>query len=224
METTVDVAVPSRSRPYPLGEEIANSVTHGVGALLSVIGATVLIVLAALTGDPVRIVASIIYGVSMVLEYTASTLYHALPQPKAKHVFKILDHSGIYLLIAGTYTPFLLITLEGAGGWWMAAGIWALALIGIVVEGFWAYRPKWLSASVYLLMGWLAIFAIKPMVANLPPGGVWLLVLGGVAYTLGVPFYVFKRVPYFHMVWHLWVIAGSALHFFAVLLFVLPVR
>lgn len=198
--------------------------THGVGALLSVIGATVLIVLAALTGDPVRIVASIIYGVSMVLEYTASTLYHALPQPKAKHVFKILDHSGIYLLIAGTYTPFLLITLEGAGGWWMAAGIWALALIGIVVEGFWAYRPKWLSASVYLLMGWLAIFAIKPMVANLPPGGVWLLVLGGVAYTLGVPFYVFKRVPYFHMVWHLWVIAGSALHFFAVLLFVLPVR
>ncbi len=164
-----------------------------------------------------------VYGISLVLEYTASTLYHALPQPKAKHVFKILDHSGIYLLIAGTYTPFLLITLQGAGGWWMAAGIWALALIGIVVEGFWAYRPKWLSASVYLLMGWLAIFAIKPMVANLPTAGVALLVAGGVAYTIGVPFYVFKRAPYFHMVWHLWVLLGSALHFFAVLLFVLPI-
>ncbi len=224
MDTTADASVRTRSRPYRRGEEIANSITHGVGALLAVVGMTVLVVFAALTGDPVRIAASIIYGVSMVLEYTASTLYHALPQPRAKHVFKILDHSGIYLLIAGSYTPFLLVTLAGAGGWWMAAGIWTLALIGIVVEGFWAYRPKWLSASVYLLMGWLAIFAIKPMVANLPPAGVWLLVAGGVAYTIGVPFYVFKRVPYLHMVWHLWVLLGSALHFFAILLFVIPVK
>jgi hemolysin III len=224
MDTTADAPVGTRSRPYRLGEEIANSITHGIGALLSVVGLIVLIAYSVTTRDPVRIVASVVYGVSLVLEYTASTLYHALPQPRAKHVFKILDHSGIYLLIAGSYTPFLLVTLEGAGGWWMAAGIWTLALIGIVVEGFWAYRPKWLSASVYLLMGWLAIFAIKPMVANLPPAGVWLLVAGGVAYTIGTPFYVLKKVPYFHMVWHLWVLAGSILHFFAVLLFVLPVK
>ena len=224
METTADAPVPTRSRPYRLGEEIANSITHGIGALLSVVGPDRARRVQRPTDDPVRIVASVVYGVSLVLEYTASTLYHALPQPKAKHVFKILDHSGIYLLIAGSYTPFLLVTLQGAGGWWMAAGIWALALIGIVVEGFWAYRPKWLSASVYLLMGWLAIFAIKPMVANLPPAGVWLLVAGGIAYTIGTPFYVLKRVPYFHMVWHLWVLAGSMLHFFAVLLYVLPVK
>jgi hemolysin III len=224
MDTTADSSVTTRSRPYRLGEEIANSVTHGVGALLSVVGLIVLVAYSVLTGDPVRVVASVVYGVSLVLEYTASTLYHALPQPRAKHVFKILDHSGIYLLIAGSYTPFLLITLQGAGGWWMAAGIWALALIGIVVEGFWAYRPKWLSASVYLLMGWLAIFAIKPMIANLPSQGVALLVAGGLAYTIGTPFYVLKKVPYFHMVWHLWVLAGSALHFFAVLLYVLPVK
>ncbi len=224
METTVDVPVRTRARPYSLGEEIANSVTHGVGALLSIVGATVLIVLSAFTHDPIRIVAAIVYGVSLVLEYTASTLYHALPQPKAKHVFKILDHSGIYLLIAGTYTPFMLVTLQNDGGWWMAAGIWALALIGIVVEGFWAYRPKWLSAGVYLLMGWLAIFAITPIVANLAPAGVVLLVAGGIAYTIGTPFYVFKKVPYFHMVWHLLVMAGSALHFMAVLLYVIPLK
>jgi hemolysin III len=224
MDTTADAPVPTRGKPYSLGEEIANSVTHGVGALLSVIGLIVLVAYSVLTGDPVRVIASVVYGVSLVLEYTASTLYHALPQPRAKHVFKILDHSGIYLLIAGTYTPFLLVTLRGAGGWWMAAGIWALALVGIVVEGFWAYRPRWLSASVYLLMGWLAVFAIKPMVANLPSAGVALLVAGGVAYTIGVPFYVFKRIPYFHMVWHLWVLAGSVLHFFAVLLYVLPIK
>ncbi len=224
METTVDVPVRTRARPYSLGEEIANSVTHGVGALLSIVGATVLIVLSAFTHDPIRIIAAIVYGVSLVLEYTASTLYHALPQPKAKHVFKILDHSGIYLLIAGTYTPFMLVTLQNDGGWWMAAGIWALALIGIVVEGFWAYRPKWLSAGVYLLMGWLAIFAISPIVANLAPAGVVLLVAGGIAYTIGTPFYVFKKVPYFHMVWHLLVMAGSALHFMAVLLYVIPLK
>jgi hemolysin III len=222
MENAANTAVRTRSRPYSLGEEIANSVTHGVGALLSVAGLIVLVVFSVFTKDPVRIAASIIYGVSLVLEYTASTLYHALPQPRAKHVFKILDHSGIYLLIAGTYTPFLLVTLEGSGGWWMCAGIWALALIGIVVEGFWAYRPKWLSASVYLLMGWLAILAVKPIVASLAAVGVALLIAGGVAYTVGVPFYVFKKVPYFHMVWHLFVILGSVLHFFAVLLFVVP--
>src|SRR5512139_2551122 len=151
--TPADLHVPTRSKPYSLGEEIANSVTHGVGALLSVVGLTTLVIFSVLTHDPVRIVASVVYGLSLVLEYTASTLYHALPQPKAKHVFKILDHSGIYLLIAGTYTPFLLITLQGQMGWYMFAGIWTLALIGIGVEAFWAYRPRWLSASVYLLMG-----------------------------------------------------------------------
>ena len=185
MDTTADAPVTTRTHPYSVGEEIANSVTHGIGALLSLVGLVVLVVMAVLTHEPLRIAAAVIYGVSLVLEYTASTLYHALPQPRAKHVFKILDHSGIYLLIAGTYTPFLLITLQGEGGWYMAAVIWTLALIGIVVEGFWAYRPRWLSASVYLWMGWLAIIAVRPMVANLAPAGVALLVAGGLATRSG---------------------------------------
>jgi hemolysin III len=159
---------------------------------------------------------------SLILLYAGSTLYHAIPFPRARHVFKMVDHSAIYLLIAGSYTPFTLVTLRSSGGWWMFAVVWALAAIGIAAEAFWTYRPRWLSAAVYLFMGWLAVFMISPMRASLAPAGLWLLVAGGLCYTLGTIFYVYKRVPYFHMVWHLWVLAGSVCHFLAVLLYVVP--
>jgi len=210
-------------RDYTVGEEIANSVTHGVGVAFSIVALTLLIGEAALHGDGRALAGGIVFGISLILLYTGSTLYHAIPFPKARHVFKIIDHSAIYLLIAGTYTPFTLVTMRATGGWWMFAVVWTLAAIGIGTEAFWTYRPRSLSASVYLFMGWLAVFMIGPMRASLAPAGLCLLVAGGLCYTLGTVFYVYKKVPYFHMVWHLWVLAGSVCHFLAVLLYVMPV-
>ena len=211
----------TKIRPYTLGEEIANSVIHGLGATLSISALTMLIVFAAQAHNPWALASAIVFGVSLVLEYTASTLYHAFPQEKAKHVFKILDHCGIYLLIAGSYTPFTLVTLRESGGLWLFAVVWGLAIVGISVEAFWTYRPRWLSAAVYLGMGWLVVVAIKPLAASLPAAGLWLLVAGGLCYTVGTAFYVLKKVRYMHAVWHVWVFAGSVLHFLAVLLFVI---
>jgi hemolysin III len=162
----------------------------------------------------------VVLGVALVVEYVASTLYHALPQPGAKHVFKVLDHCGIYLLIAGTYTPFTLVTLRGHGGWALFGVVWGVAFLGIALEAAWAYRPRWLSAAVYLAMGWMVVLSAKPLLANLAPGGLWLLAAGGLAYTAGTAFYVLTRVKYMHAVWHLFVLAGSACHFVAVLWFV----
>jgi len=206
-------------RDYTVGEEIANSITHGVGVAFSLVALTLMVVYA--WGDTWRLSSSIVFGVSLTLLYAGSTLYHAIPFPKARHVFKIIDHSAIYLLIAGSYTPFTLVTMRENGGWWMFAIVWTLAAIGISTEAFWAYRPRWLSAVVYLFMGWLAVFMIGPMRASLAPNGLWLLIAGGLCYTLGTVFYVYKKVPYFHMVWHLWVLAGSVCHFLAVLLYVI---
>ena len=207
-------------RPYSLGEEIANSIIHGLGVGLSVAALTLLVHVAYLDGDSWKLASAIVYGLALVLEYTASTLYHSFPQPQVKHVFKILDHAGIYVLIAGSYTPFLLVTLRESSGWMWFSIIWSIAVVGIAVEAFWAYRPGWISALVYLAMGWLVVLAIGPLTANLAPGGVRLLVAGGLAYTLGTIFYVLKRVPYMHAVWHVFVLAGSILHFLAVMLFV----
>jgi len=207
-------------RPYSLGEEIANSIIHGLGIGLSVAALTLLVHVAYLDGDSWKLASAIVYGLALVLEYTASTLYHSFPQPQVKHVFKILDHAGIYVLIAGSYTPFLLVTLRESSGWTWFAIIWSIAVAGIAVEAFWAYRPGWVSALVYLAMGWLVVLAIGPLTANLAPGGVRLLIAGGLAYTLGTIFYVLKRVPYMHAVWHVFVLAGSILHFLAVMLFV----
>lgn len=210
------------SRDYTVGEEIANSITHGVGVAFSIVALTLLVAFAVLYGDRWALGSGIVFGLTLILLYTGSTLYHAIPFPKARHVFKIMDHAAIYLLIAGSYTPFTLITLQGHGGWWMFAAVWALAVAGISTEAFWAYRPRWLSSLVYLAMGWMVVFMIQPVSAGIAPTGLWLLVAGGLCYTLGTVFYVFKRVPYFHMVWHLWVLAGSVCHFLAVLLYVLP--
>ena len=218
-------------RSYTVGEEIANSVTHGVGVAFSISAMTLLIVWAVLWGDSWGLGSAIVFGTSLVLLYSGSTLYHSIPFPKARHVFKIIDHCAIYVLIAGSYTPFCLVTLREASigpvrdvGWWMFGVVWGLAVIGIAMEAFWTYRPKWLSVVVYLGMGWLVAFMIKPVMAALAMPGLWLLVAGGLFYTVGTAFYAYKRVPYFHMVWHLFVLAGSLCHFLSVLLYVLPVR
>jgi hemolysin III len=216
---------------YKLGEAIANSVTHGVGVVFSIVAMTLLIVFAALWGTGWSLASGIVFGTSLVMLYTGSTLYHAIPTPKARHVFKIIDHSAIYLLIAGSYTPFCIVTLRDVtagpfqhAGWWMFAVVWSLAAAGISTEAFWAYRPKWLSVVVYLGMGWLVVLMFKPLMDNLAPNGLWLLFAGGMAYTAGTAFYAAKKVPYFHMIWHLFVLAGSVCHFLAVLLYVTPVR
>ena len=208
-------------RDYTLGEEIANAIIHGLGIALSIAALVILVAFATLSGDGFRLASAIVLGVALVLEYTASTLYHSFPQPRVKHLFKIFDHCGIYLLIAGSYTPFCLVTLREANGWMLFWVIWGLAVVGISLEAFWAYRPRWLSAAVYLGMGWMVVLSMKPLMANLEPAGLWLLVAGGLAYTLGTIFYVMKRVKYMHAVWHVWVLAGSTCHFLAVLLYVI---
>lgn len=210
----------ARKRSYTLGEEIANSVTHGVGLALSVAALVLLVVFAVGGGGGWRLASALVYGITLILEFAASTLYHSFPQPRVKHVFKILDHAGIYLLIAGTYTPFTLVTLHGRA-WWLFVVVWCMALVGIAAEAFWVYRPRWVSAAVYLVMGWIAVGAIGPLSAALTPAGMWLLAAGGLAYTLGTVFYVLKRVPYMHAVWHLFVLGGAVCHFLAVALFVL---
>ncbi len=208
--------------PYSLGEEIANAVTHGLGGLLSVVALVVLVHAALTRGNSWHLASAIVYGLSMFLLYMASTLYHAISHAKARHVFKIIDHAGIYLLIAGSYTPFALLTIRDQGGWWLFGIVWSLAIIGIAFEAFWVNRPKWMSVVVYLGMGWLAVTMIKPLLSSLEPAGVWLLFGGGLAYTFGTIFYVLKRVKFMHAVWHLWVLAGSALHFLAVMFYVFP--
>jgi hemolysin III len=208
-----------RIRSYGIGEEIANSIVHGIGLALAIAGLVLLILYAAGT-DGWRLASAIIYGITLIFEYAASTFYHALPQPKAKYVFKVLDHAGIYLLIAGTYTPFTLVTLRDDGGWWLFIAIWGAAIVGIATEAFWAFRPRWLSVVIYLVMGWAVVFSMGPLIENLPPRGLWLLIAGGLCYTGGTVFYLLKRVPYLHAVWHTWVLAGSVCHFLAVLLYV----
>lgn len=207
---------------YSLGEEIAHSVTHGFGVLMSIVGLCVLVAFAALHGDAVHIVASAIFGGTLILLYTASTLYHSIPLPRTKSVLRIIDHVSIYLLIAGTYTPFTLVTLAGPWGWSLFATVWGLAAVGVGFKLFTTGRFERLSVAVYVAMGWCGMVAIGPLIEAMRPGGLWLLVAGGLAYTGGVVFYVMTRVPYHHAIWHLFVLAGSVLHYFAVLFYVIP--
>jgi hemolysin III len=202
---------------YTIGEEIASSITHGIGAALSIAALVILVVLAAKQGDAWRIVSFSVYGTTLILLYLASTLYHAIQHRGAKKVFRILDHSSIFLLIAGTYTPFLLVSLRGRWGWSLFGVIWALAITGIVFKAIFIHRMKKLSVVIYILMGWLILIALKPMLANIPKAGLWWLAGGGLAYTGGVVFYAMKSVKFAHAVWHLFVLAGSICHFFAIL-------
>jgi len=207
---------------YTFGEELAHSLLHGLGMALSIAGLSVLVSLAALKGDPWRIVSFSIYGATLVTLYLVSTLYHGLRSPQAKHVFHILDHAAIYILIAGTYTPFALVNLRGGWGWSLFGVIWGLALVGIIFKIFFFGRLKFLSLAIYILLGWLVLIALKPLFTHIPLGGIIWLLLGGLAYTFGLIFYVYKKIPYHHAIWHIFVMAGSICHFFAVLFYVLP--
>jgi hemolysin III len=207
---------------YSFGEEIANSVLHGLGILASIVGLAVLVGFSARDGDAWHVVSCSIFGGTLILLYTSSTLYHSIPLVGAKRFFRTLDHLAIFLLIAGTYTPFTLITLRGSWGWTLFAVAWTLALLGVVVELTPLKRFRAAQISLYLGMSWIALLAIKPLIAALPLGGLILLFGGGVLYTLGVVFYLWRSLPYHHAIWHGFVLAGSVLHYFAILLYVLP--
>lgn len=207
-------------REYRLGEEVANSITHGIGAIAAIPAIVFLCFAAAEDATPLAWASALIYGFSMLFEYTMSTLYHALSHEKAKRVFKVLDHSFIYLFIAGSYTPFCLLTLYDVGGVWLCAFVWAVAALGVAAEAFWVFRPRLLSAALYLLLGWSVVWFVVPLAERLDPAGLALLVAGGLCYSVGCVFYVLKRIPYMHSIFHLLVVAGSALQYFAILWYV----
>jgi len=205
-------------------EEVMNAVTHGIGTLLAVAGLVLLTVFAYLYGEIWHIVSFSIYGTTLVLLYLASTLYHSFTNERLKYIFKILDHSAIYLLIAGTYTPFTLVPLHGVLGWTVFGLVWGLAVLGIVLKIFFVGRFKVISTLCYILMGWFIIIAIKPLIATVPTLGIMWLVIGGLFYTLGTIFYLWHKLPYNHAIWHLFVLAGSISHFIAVFFYVLPIH
>ncbi len=207
---------------YDFGEEVANSITHGIGILLAIAGLIVMIYFAAIYGDYWHLVSCSIFGVTLIFSYTTSTLYHSIPIPGPKRILRLLDHSAIFLLIAGTYTPFTLISLRGPWGWSLFGTIWGLAIIGIFCKVFMPGKLAKFSTMLYIAMGWVVIIAAQPLLSSLEAGGLWLLLAGGLAYTGGVVFYARDKIPYNHMIWHLFVMAGSTLHFFAILLYVIP--
>lgn len=204
---------------YSKREEIANAVTHGIGAALSVAALVLLIVFASMKGTAWHVVSFTIYGVTMLLLYVSSTLVHSFPEGKTKDLFEIFDHSSIYLYIAGTYTPLLLTVIRSALGWTLFGIVWGIAVAGVVFKAFFTKRFLFTSTVFYILMGWLIVFAWKPLAAGFHGGGLTLLVTGGILYTLGTVFYVWRSFPYHHAVWHLFVLAGSTAHFFAILLY-----
>jgi hemolysin III len=210
------------SHRYTVREEIAHAITHGVGAALGVAGLVALVVAAAKHGDAWHVTSAAVYGATLVLLYTASTLYHSLPGERARRWLQKFDHAAIFLLIAGTYTPFTLVTLRGPWGWSLFGVIWGLALTGVVFKFLFAGRRDGLSTLLYVAMGWLVLIALKPLVAALPGGGLGWLVGGGVCYTVGALFYLWHRLPYHHAVWHLWVLGGSTCHWLAIYGYVVP--
>lgn len=220
-EVAAGLAV-AREKFYSYGEEVAHVITHGLGAVLSIAGLTILVARAAMYGNAWHITACAIFGASLVMMYAASALFHGIQYPRAKHILRVIDHSLIYVLIAGTYTPFTLITLHGTVGWTLFGVTWGLALIGVVFKIFHTGKFEKLSLAIYLGMGWCVLFAVKPLLAALPSGGLWLMFAGGLTYSGGVAFYVMERLRYHHAIWHVFVLGGSVLHFFAVLFYVIP--
>jgi len=207
---------------YSTGEEIANSVTHGVAALLSIAGLVVMLSMMPVTAGAATITAAAVFGASMIFLYTASTLYHAIPNLRVKRILQVLDHSAIYVMIAGSYTPFCLVTLKGTTGTMLCIAVWSIALAGIILQPVLMKRAEWLNCLLYLLLGWCVVLVLEPLMAALPSAGIWLLAAGGVVYSLGVIFYLWERIPYNHAIWHLFVLGGTALQFFSVLFYVLP--
>jgi hemolysin III len=208
---------------YTQAEEKANSLTHAAGVVLSLGGLILLVTATAQQGDPRRLVSCTIYGVTLLLFYSFSTIYHSARRPRTKYLFRILDHVSIYLVIAGTYTPFALVTLQGAWGWSLFGVIWGLAIIGAVFKTFLTHRLRVLGPIFYIAMGWLVIIAVKPLLAVLPLAGFWWLVAGGVIYTVGVLFYAIEKIPYNHTIWHVFVLVASVCHYLAVYWYVVPV-
>ncbi len=202
-------------------EEVASLVTHGIGVVLSIAALVIMIVLS--DGELLKIASALVFGISLVLLYTSSTLYHFFTSPQWKAHFQALDHACIYLLIAGSYTPITLVTLRGASGWWLFGVVWTLAIIGVLVKTLRkGKRDHWISTALYLAMGWLILFALKPLIRELPAAGVWLLVAGGFTYSFGIVFYAWNKLPFNHAIWHLFVMGGSVCHVLAVMLYVLP--
>lgn len=210
-----------RVREYALGEEIVNAVSHGVAALLAIAAIPILTVQAVKNGGGLYLLAALVYSITMLLEYLMSTLYHAIALDGAKRVFKVLDHGFIYLFIAGSYTPFCLITLVDSVGIPLCIFVWAIAVIGMALEAFWVFRPRWLSAVIYLLLGWAVVGYLPALIHLLPAPGFWLFLSGGICYSIGCIFYVLKKIPYMHFVFHLFVLAGSVLQFLAIALYVM---
>ena len=204
-------------RPPSLGEEIANSISHGVGLVLAIVATPILIIAATRYGTVWNMVGVSVFAASMVLLYLSSTLYHALTHGTAKRIFRMLDHSAIFLLIAGTYTPFTLGILRGPWGWTLFGLVWGLAIVGLTMKAVFGARYSWLSVVLYLTMGWLVVIAAPEVVHRVPLSGLAWIIAGGIAYTGGVGFYAAHRVRYAHFAWHLFVIAGTVCHFFAVL-------
>ena len=212
----------SKKPAYTLAEELINSISHGTGALAAAGGMAVLIVFSALQGDVWKVVSSSIYGATMIMLYTFSALYHSFTDGKVKSVFRIFDHCSIFLLIAGSYTPFTLVTLREATpaiGWTLFGVVWGAAIIGIVLNIVSLEKFKVFSMICYIAMGWAVVFAIKPLIANLAKGGIILLASGGLAYTVGIIFYAIRK-KYMHSIWHFFVLAGTILQYFAVLFYV----
>ena len=207
---------------YTENEEIANRLTHGLGAILSVAGLVLLVVFASRHGDAWHVVSTAVFGATLVLLYSASTLYHSVQGDRSRALLQRFDHAAIFLLIAGSYTPFVLVTLRGPWGWSLFGVVWGLAVTGVALKFWVAGRFRLLSTLIYLAMGWLVLVAIKPLVAALPSGGLKLLFAGGLCYTGGAAFYLWKRLPYHHAVWHLFVLAGSVCHWAAVFWYVVP--
>ena len=208
---------------YRLGDILANSITHGVGAVFALAGAVYLIV-ASTRGDAWLIVSCAIYASTLVLVYLCSTLYHSMVRTRARHVFHVLDHSAIYLLIAGTYTPFMLVSMRGPAGWALLGVVWCLAIAGVVFKSLAIGRFPAASATVYLLMGWCVVFGIRPLLHAISWHGMAWIAAGGLAYTLGILFFAYDRLHFFHALWHVFVLTGSVAHYFAVLFYVIPSR
>jgi hemolysin III len=208
---------------YRLGDLLANSITHGVGAVFAIAGAAYLISVST-RGTAWTVVSCSIYAGALVLVYVCSTLYHSLVRTQAQHVFQVLDHSAIYVLIAGTYTPFTLVSLHGRLGWTLCGVVWGLAILGVVFKSVATGRFEIASALIYLFMGWFIVIATRPLIHAISWHGVMWIAAGGLAYTAGIAFFAFDRLRYFHALWHVFVLAGSVAHYFAVLFYVVPAR
>ena len=217
MEGLTPPAVGGGHRDHTVGEEIANSITHGLGIIASIVGLPILVLAAATRGDPWRVVGVAVFSAALILLYTASTVYHALPVSRAKLVFRIIDHSAIYLLIAGTYTPFALGAMRGVWGWTLLGLVWACAAGGVAFKTVLRFQFPRMSTILYLAMGWIALAFARPFIAAVPPAGLAWILVGGLFYTGGIAFFLWERQRYTHALWHLCVLGGSVCHFLAVL-------